>query len=66
MIERTIIVIAIIAAIIFVPYLIGRFIMTTWFDEDDAMLSWAAGALIIGIPCTFLAAAIPWIINGSV
>jgi hypothetical protein len=66
MIERTIIVIVSIAAIIFVPYWIGRFVMRSWFATDDAILSWAAGAIIVVILWTFLAAAIPYIINGSV
>jgi len=66
MIGRTIIVIVSIAAIIFVPYWRGRFVMRSWFATDDAILSWSAGAIIVVILGTFLAAAIPYIINGSV
>lgn len=66
MIERILIVIASIAAIIFVPYWIGRFVMQVWFDTKDTILSWAAGAIIIVILFTFLSVAIPYVINGSV
>ena len=66
MVERTIIVILAALAIVFVPYLIGRFVMRSWFATDDTILSWAAGAIIVVILGTFLAAAIPYIINGSV
>lgn len=66
MIERILIVIVSIAAIIFVPYWIGRFVMQVWFDTKDAILSWAAGAIIIVILWSFLAAAIPYVINGRV
>jgi hypothetical protein len=66
MIERLVIVIAVMLAIIFVPYWIGRVIMNVWFDTKDAILSWAAGAIIIVILWSFLAAAIPYIINGTV
>jgi hypothetical protein len=40
--------------------------MRSWFATDDAILSWSAGAIIVVILGTFLAAAIPYIINGSV
>jgi hypothetical protein len=66
MIERTIIVILATVAIVFVPYWIGRIVMRSWFDSDDTILSWAAGAIIVVILGTFLATAIPYIINGSV
>jgi hypothetical protein len=66
MIERTIIVILATVAIVFVPYWIGRIVMAIWFDSDDTILSWAAGAIIVVILGTFLATAIPYIINGSV
>jgi hypothetical protein len=66
MIERLVIVIAVMLAIIFVPYWIGRVVMNVWFDTKDTILSWAAGAIIIVILFTFLSVAIPYIINGSV
>jgi hypothetical protein len=66
MIERIIIVILATVAIVFVPYLIGRIVMAIWFDSDDTILSWAAGVIIIVILFSFLATAIPYIINGSV
>ena len=66
MIERLFIVIAVMLAIIFVPYWIGRVVMNVWFNTKDTILSWAAGAVIIVILFTFLSVAIPYIINGSV
>ena len=66
MIERLVIVIAVMLAIIFVPYWIGKVVMNVWFDTKDTILSWAAGAIIIVILFTFLSVAVPYVINGSV
>lgn len=72
MIERIIIVILAILAIIFIPYWIGRLIIpkSKYSDIEDIAASWFLGALILTVFLFIIGFMIldilPWIINGSI
>jgi hypothetical protein len=70
MIERTIIVIVSIAAIIFVPYWIGWLLVKPKSTLDNRIGNWLLGALIstvfLFIVCLMVLHVLPYIINGSV
>jgi hypothetical protein len=70
MIERTIIVIVSIAAIIFVPYLIGWLLVRPKSIEDNIVSNWWLGIIILMFLSLIVMGVklyiIPYIINGSV
>ena len=70
MIERTIIVIVSIAAIIFVPYLIGWLLIEQKRDEYNIVSNWWIGIIILMFLSLIVMGVklyiIPYIINGSV
>jgi hypothetical protein len=70
MIERILIVIASIAAIIFVPYWIGWLFVKPKSTMDDRIGNWLLGALISTVFLFIIGLMVldilPWIINGSV
>jgi hypothetical protein len=70
MIERTIIVIVSIAAIIFVPYWIGWLLVRPKSIEDNIVSNWWLGIIILMFLSLIVMGVklyiIPYIINGSV
>ncbi len=70
MIERTIIVIVSIAAIIFVPYWIGWLLVRPKSFEDNIISNWWIGIIILMFLSLIVMGVklyiIPYIINGSV
>lgn len=71
MIERLLIVIVSMIAIIFVPYWVGRLIIpkSKYSNYEGVTASWFLGALILTIFLTLLyfiiSVVIPWIIHGK-